>query len=982
MRLLRFALLAVALLLPLGPTAARQKGKSRMLSPEEQRKLFVLPKGFEIELVAAEPLVANPITLALDQKGRILVSESHTYRFGPAGSPVKPFTNPVVRLQPKAGGKGLERVVIAEGYDDPVMGIAVKGDRLWLTANNYLYRYDYDGTGKASNRTTLVTDRNKAWNPFGLFVLEWGPEGDLYLSVGNHPIALEGPNGKMTGRGTSGIVLRMKPDGRDMERLVHGLRVPYSFEYDPFGQLWLLSNGQGNPDRFVRVIEGVDYHCYSRPAASNEWLAGRHPLAPPCLELPSGACTQLIRYYGANFPPEYQGSLFLDNWGAHGFDGPNRCIFRYAPDDRGDIVKKEKFLECKDPHFRPSHILLDADGSMLVADWYGRDDESDSTGRIWRVSYKGGSKYPLARTDLEKLSSAHHLEREAAIEAWSRKKDAVATLTKHAAEGPELGAANALWALVRMGQFGQVKAGLGHRDWKVRRLSAELLRRYRVEGREAIAAKHEEKDPAVRVVLARLFDGEKRRDALLAALRDGAAKDVHLRYEAAWHLAPLADEKVLSGLLGSDDDDLRLAGLIAIDVAIYENHSTKAAALATLGGALASGRDVDHLMTLVRLNADPSLVPAVSKLFDRPSLPAGAAAQALLFLRSQAKSLPPGVMEKVGKQFVEAVRSRAVSVRTPAEQVMLLSALESEGPTPFALGEVDRHLTSKAGPVRAAAHDTARRFGAKASSLAGKLWSLAAKGPEAQRLEAIGTLARVEKEPDQARWVRLLADSTPPIRVEAVRTWRLFHERPAMVEALIARVPGLLSADAAMGPELAPVLTMFGEAGKAALKDNRLAFTEPDRKVLTEELEAAVEKVPARDRAVRVAMGRLVFERNACAKCHKLDEDTLRAPGLRNVGKGQKKGYLIESVLYPSAVIKTGFETERVVLKTGKVLTGLVRDEGTHLRILDADHDVRVRKNTVERREVQKLSIMPEGQEKVLSRRELEDLIAFLTSLK
>ena len=40
--------------------------------------------------------------------------------------------------------------------------------------------------------------------------------------------------------------MRMNPDGTKMERLVHGLRVPYSFEMDPFGQLWLLSNGEGN----------------------------------------------------------------------------------------------------------------------------------------------------------------------------------------------------------------------------------------------------------------------------------------------------------------------------------------------------------------------------------------------------------------------------------------------------------------------------------------------------------------------------------------------------------------------------------------------------------------------------------------------------------------------------------------------------------------------------------------------------------------
>src|SRR4051812_49122571 len=119
------------LLLPLLvlPTASGQakKSKSAMLTPDEQKKLFILPKGFEIELVAAEPLVANPITLAFDEQNRLLVSESHTYRYGPSGSPVKPFTNPVVRLQPRADGKGLERAVVAEGFDDPVMGITVRG---------------------------------------------------------------------------------------------------------------------------------------------------------------------------------------------------------------------------------------------------------------------------------------------------------------------------------------------------------------------------------------------------------------------------------------------------------------------------------------------------------------------------------------------------------------------------------------------------------------------------------------------------------------------------------------------------------------------------------------------------------------------------------------------------------------------------------------------------------------------------------------
>ena len=68
---------------------------------------------------------------------------------------------------------------------------------------------------------------------------------------------------------------------------------------------------------------------------------------------------------------KYQGSLLLDNWGAHGFSGPNRGVFHFAPDADGNIVTKEPFVACTDPHFRPSHILLDPDGNPIDLSQHG-----------------------------------------------------------------------------------------------------------------------------------------------------------------------------------------------------------------------------------------------------------------------------------------------------------------------------------------------------------------------------------------------------------------------------------------------------------------------------------------------------------------------------------------------------------------------------------------------------------------------------------
>src|SRR5256885_891719 len=49
------------------------------LSPADALKSFVLPPGFRIELVAAEPLVRDPVMMAFDPRGRLWVAELAAY---------------------------------------------------------------------------------------------------------------------------------------------------------------------------------------------------------------------------------------------------------------------------------------------------------------------------------------------------------------------------------------------------------------------------------------------------------------------------------------------------------------------------------------------------------------------------------------------------------------------------------------------------------------------------------------------------------------------------------------------------------------------------------------------------------------------------------------------------------------------------------------------------------------------------------------
>ena len=135
-------------------------------------------------------------------------------------------------------------------------------------------------------------------------------------------------------------------------------------------------------------------------------------------------------------------------------------------------------------------------------------------------------------------------------------------------------------------------------------------------------------------------------------------------------------------------------------------------------------------------------------------------------------------------------------------------------------------------------------------------------------------------------------------------------------------------------------------------------------------------------RPLRAPQGEMVFQRNACVKCQP------RFPKIRAraipQGDRQKPEARVSGRIgpVPSQVIKTGFETESILTTDGRAFSGLVKDEGAKLRVRNLLEDVLIKKSDVEERAIQKVSIMPEGQEKLLGPREFEDLLIYLQSMK
>src|SRR5262249_18850872 len=135
--------------------------------------------------------------------------------------------------------------------------------------------------------------------------LAWGPEGDLYLNHGdpllnygdfNRPdhwghwtlyCQPEGTKVPFTGQGA---VLRIKPDGTDLEVVATGLRGPFGLVFDKNGNLFTNDNDHESiPDKYTpaRLLHVAPHVDFGWPRG---WMASKSPdrwdLIEPMLSTP------------------------------------------------------------------------------------------------------------------------------------------------------------------------------------------------------------------------------------------------------------------------------------------------------------------------------------------------------------------------------------------------------------------------------------------------------------------------------------------------------------------------------------------------------------------------------------------------------------------------------------------------------------------------------------------------------------------------
>lgn len=948
---------------------------SRPLSPAEALGAMRPRAGFTVELVAAEPLVMDPVAFDWGADGRLWVCEMGDYPLGVDGRGT--FGGRVRCLEDTDGDGRYDRsTVFLDGLGFPTGVMAWSGGVLVSCAPEIFYAEDADGDGRADVRRTLFTGFGEGNQQHRVNGFRWGLDGWVHGANGDS-------GGKIVSRITGqqvdigGRDFRFRPDTGEIDPQTG--QTQFGRDGDDWGH-WF---GSKNSNPLLHYVLPDEY-LRRNPHASARQTTVEVPRVPGAAPVFPASKTA-ARFNDLNranrFTSACGGCIYRDElFGAEFADNAFICepvhnlVHREVLRRRGAIYtgdraadeQNSEFLASTDNWFRPVMVRTGPDGALWVADmyrlviehpqwippaWQARLDlrAGHDRGRIYRV-LPGG----VAPRAVPRLDRATTTERAAALESPSgvvrdhaqqlltgQKDRAAAPLVRRLVETsprPQT-RLQALCTLVKLDAA----------------VAAEVLDR-------ALSDEH----PQVRRHAVRLCESFLNRSPALADHVKKLSDDVdaEVRVQVACSLGEahaLSNPDTLARMLLRDHAD---PILLAAVLSSLGTTPTGAGHLVPTLRAVCQEPDKTRPARIAALNALVSLAmrdasgAAAEVLWAEITQPhegrfavwqIDAAARALDAMRSQpaAASMP----QQAGS--AAPLRPERLDALVTYARQQAADDTAAEGERVAALRLLGRNVAFR---------DADRRL------LAGLL---APPHSVALRSAAIAALGRIADAPAYAT----LCQAWPALGRDA---------RSQVLDLLLAREPGRAALIEALEHHAIPTtdLDTAHVQRLVDLKDARLG--ERARKLFGGGWNADRARVVAQfsdclTTPGSVERGRDVFKRR-CAQCHRLEHVGFAVgPDLAAL-TDRSPATLLTAILDPNRAVEAKFLTYTAVTVDGLTHVGLLAAEsGASLTLLAAEgKQVTLLRSELDVLAGNRKSLMPEGMEKELTRQDLADLFALL----
>jgi putative membrane-bound dehydrogenase-like protein len=396
-------------------------------SPQESLKVLHVKPGFEAMLVAAEPLVQDPVFIDWDAKGRMWVVEMGDYPFAPGektkdGSmgqdKVSELQTGRVKILEDTNGDGVydKSTLFLDGLKHPTGLAPWKNGVFIANIPDIFYAEDTDGDGKCDKHETWFTGFT-AGNPQHLVNgFCWGLDGWFYGANGDSGgdiICVK--TGKKIALGTNDF--RFNP--RTGEFALEGGRSQYGKWRDDFGN-WFGNNNSTIgwhywlPFRYLERHPEVVVKSIRRDMNDEKRL---YPASPPVRRFNQGSAVNTLT--SGCSPMPFRDSTFGTDGAQAMFicEPANNLVHREVLNYTGGTITSKRhpddveseFIASEDNWFRPSMARTGPDGALYVVDMYrlvlehpewipaeiarGLDLRGgEDRGRIYRISKSGSPK--------------------------------------------------------------------------------------------------------------------------------------------------------------------------------------------------------------------------------------------------------------------------------------------------------------------------------------------------------------------------------------------------------------------------------------------------------------------------------------------------------------------------------------------------------------------------------------------------------------
>ena len=992
-----------------------------------------VPDGYVIEIAADSTLVDFPMFSTLDEYGRLFVFESTGDKYNESQDAIE---NPQFRINlledTNADGKYDKSTIFADKVGFPQGGVFYKGSLYASSAPDLIKFTDSNNDGVADIREVILSGWVLNINANSLVGPSLAPDGWFYMTNAIDGFDVTTKEGQRL-KGETARTWRVRPDGSGLEWISAGgmnnpVELTYTEAAEPIGtETYFTEPKAGERDALVYWIEGGVY-----PKPNNNIKRDKLPLTGELMPVVSKysrvAPSGIGRYRHTALGDDFKDNLFSAQFNTH-------RVLRHKLIRQGASFRTEDeifFWNNSNEDFHPTDVLEDADGSLLVVEtggWFikgcplSQVSKPQLKGAIYRVRRKGAKRVEdpygntIKWTTLVPGALVKYLENSnpfladrAQQSLVDRGDESIAALKQLLTTSRNTDArTKAVFTLYRIGTstaIEVVRAKLKDSDVQVSVAAA----------RSVGLSKDKQALPDLLNFIDRGSDALKRQVATalgqigdkqaVPALIDASSKtdDRFIRHAIIHALISINDVNAVRSRLSDTSARVSEAVIITLDqmptspltvkeltpFLTHENKELQQTALWAASHHPEWSADMIAFVDKQLKGNEP--VTSNGKLLSDMLISFGGEPKMQMFIadklvtatRGQQLFLLDAIMQMKIKEFPPAWTTRIASildgrtdalVKSKAIELVQLRSIKSLDKNLAAVSNDKQNPAAlRMQAMEAVIVDNKKLSGQHFSFLVEQLTQ---KAEVANAQQAAAVLEKSELTDNQ---LKILSDKYLP------------QADPFILPRLLSAFQGEHAAE--IGRALATTLANSSTLDGYSEERLRKVFEKypPDVKPEVDKLIAKLNTVHAERikylKEIEANLGdgvldngrALFFGKATCYTCHKIGpEGGQFGPDLTSIQRDRSTHDLLEAIVYPSASFVREYETYKLKTASGEQ-TGIIKSKTPEEVILatSLQSSIRIPKADIKSTELSDVSMMPHGLDKLLTKKEMADLMAFL----